>query len=42
MLIRTSFNLRGEPIVNTPSEAFNTFRKSEMDVLVLGNYVIRK
>ena len=42
VVLNTSFNLRGEPIVNTPSEAFNTFRKSEMDVLVLGNYVIRK
>jgi carbamoyltransferase len=42
VVLNTSFNLRGEPIVNTPSEAFNTFRKSEMDALVLGNYVIRK
>ena len=38
VILNTSFNLRGEPIVNTPQEAFNTFSASEMDVLVLGNY----
>jgi carbamoyltransferase len=34
--------LKGEPIVNTPKEAFHTFSQSGMDVLALGNYVIEK
>lgn len=42
VLLNTSFNLKGEPIVNTPREAFNTFSKSGMDVLVLGDYLVRK
>ncbi len=42
MLLNTSFNLKGEPIVNTPQEAFNSFNKSGMDVLVLGNYLVDK
>jgi len=42
VVLNTSFNLRGEPIVNTPAEAFNTFSKSGMDVLVLGDYVVEK
>ncbi len=40
--LNTSFNLRGEPIVNTPREAFNCFRNSDIDLLVLGSYVVRK
>jgi carbamoyltransferase len=42
IVLNTSFNLKGEPIVNTPAEAFNTFSKSGMDTLVLGNYVVEK
>jgi carbamoyltransferase len=42
VVLNTSFNLKGEPIVNTPAEAFNTFNKSGMDVLVLGDYMIDK
>src|SRR5262245_1378685 len=42
VLLNTSFNLRGQPIVNTPAEAFNTFHQSGMDVLVLGDYVVEK
>jgi len=42
VLLNTSFNLKGEPIVNTPAEAFNTFDHSGMDVLVLGDYVLTK
>jgi carbamoyltransferase len=42
MVLNTSFNLRGEPIVNTPAEAHNTFMQSGMDVLVLGDYVVDK
>src|SRR6202046_5128858 len=39
VLLNTSFNLRGEPIVTTPANAFSTFAKSEMDSLVLGNFI---
>jgi carbamoyltransferase len=42
VILNTSFNLRGEPIVNTPREAFATFTRSGMDALVLGNCLIRK
>lgn len=40
VLLNTSFNLRGEPIVNTVEEALSTFIHSEMDALVLENYLI--
>ncbi|MFZ1755960.1 MAG: carbamoyltransferase [Caldilineaceae bacterium] len=42
VLLNTSFNLRGEPIVTWPHNAFNTFIGSDIDVLVLGNFVVRK
>jgi carbamoyltransferase len=42
VLLNTSFNLKGEPIVNKPREAFHTFSQSGMDVLVLGDYIIEK
>jgi carbamoyltransferase len=42
VVLNTSFNLKGEPIVNTPQEAFNTFRQSGMDTLVVGDCVIEK
>jgi len=42
VLLNTSFNLRGEPIVNTPENAYNTFSKSGIDVLVLENFMIRR
>ena len=42
VILNTSFNLKGEPIVNTPEDAFNTFSKSEMDMLVLGNFMLTK
>ncbi|MGD2245810.1 MAG: carbamoyltransferase [Candidatus Aminicenantes bacterium] len=42
VLLNTSFNLRGEPIVSSPADAFNTFSQSGIDVLVLENFVIRK
>jgi carbamoyltransferase len=42
MVLNTSFNLKGEPIVNTPREAFATFTRSGMDVLVLGACVVEK
>jgi len=42
VVLNTSFNLKGEPIVNTPANAFNTFSKSEMDALVLENFIVDK
>ena len=42
LVLNTSFNLKGEPIVNTPREAFNTFSQSGMDVLALGQYIVEK
>jgi carbamoyltransferase len=42
ILLNTSFNLRGEPIVNTPENALNTFSKSEIDTLYMDGFVIRK
>lgn len=42
VLLNTSFNLRGEPIVNSPANAFKTFSNSGIDVLVLENFMIRK
>jgi carbamoyltransferase len=42
VLMNTSFNLRGEPIVTTPANAFNTFSKSDIDLLVLERFVVRK
>jgi carbamoyltransferase len=42
VLMNTSFNLKGEPIVNTPQQAVNTFKKSGLDYLVLENFVIKK
>ncbi|MFI1744898.1 carbamoyltransferase family protein [Thalassobellus sediminis] len=42
VLINTSFNVKDEPIVNTPEDAYLCFMKSGMDVLVLENYLIEK
>jgi len=42
VLINTSFNVRGEPIVATPKDALKCFFQTDMDVLVLGNHVILK
>jgi predicted NodU family carbamoyl transferase/2-polyprenyl-3-methyl-5-hydroxy-6-metoxy-1,4-benzoquinol methylase len=42
ILVNTSFNLSWEPIVLTPREAYNTFMQSEMDVLVLEDFVLHK
>ena len=41
-VLNTSFNLKGEPIVNTPANAYSTFAKSEMDTLVLGDFLVDK
>ena len=42
VVLNTSFNLKGEPIVNTPLEAYSTFNRSGIDMLVLGEHVIEK
>ena len=42
VLINTSFNVRGEPIVNTPTDAFNCFMGTELDKLVIGNCFLDK
>ena len=42
ILVNTSFNVRGEPIVCTPEEAFRCFMGNELDVLVVGNCVLQK
>lgn len=42
VLINTSFNVRGEPIVCTPEDAIQCFLATEMDVLAIGNVLVRK
>ena len=42
MLVNTSFNVRGEPIVCTPEDAFRCFMGSEIEVLVIGSCFLRK
>jgi carbamoyltransferase len=42
VVINTSFNVRGEPIVNTPEDAFRCFMNTNMDALVLENFVLLK
>jgi carbamoyltransferase len=42
VLVNTSFNVRGEPIVCTPDDAYRCFMRTEMDVLVLENCVLKK
>ena len=42
VLINTSFNVRGEPIVMSPDDAYLCFMRTDMDVLVLGNQILRK
>jgi len=42
VLVNTSFNVRGEPIVCSPEDAFNCFMGTELDLLVIGNCILRK
>ena len=42
VIINTSMNVRGEPIVNTPEQAYQMLIKTEMDYLVIGNYLISR
>ncbi|MCP5370570.1 MAG: carbamoyltransferase [Hyphomicrobiales bacterium] len=42
VVVNTSFNVRGEPIVNTPEDAFHCFMGTEIEVLAVGNCLLRK
>jgi carbamoyltransferase len=42
VIVNTSFNVRGEPIVNTPTDAFNCFMGTELDYLVIGDCILDK
>ena len=42
VLVNTSFNVRGEPIVNSPTDAFNCFMGTDLDYLVIGNCILDK
>ncbi|MBD5208509.1 MAG: carbamoyltransferase [Bacteroidales bacterium] len=41
-ILNTSFNIMGEPIVCSPTDAINTFKKSGLDYLIIGNYIVKK
>jgi carbamoyltransferase len=42
VLVNTSFNVRGEPIVCTPEEAYRCFMRTQMDYLVIENFLLAK
>jgi len=42
VLVNTSFNVRGEPIVDTPAQAYACFMRTDIDLLALGNFLLRK
>jgi len=42
VVVNTSFNVRGEPIVNTPTDAFNCFMGTELDYLIIGDCILDK
>ena len=42
ILVNTSFNIRGEPIVNSPKDAFNCFMGTDLDTLIIGNCYLKK
>ena len=42
VLVNTSFNIRGEPIVNTPEDAFRCFMGTDIDRLIIGNFYLKK
>ena len=41
-MVNTSFNVRGEPLVCTPSDAFKCFMGTEIEILVIGNFLLKK
>ena len=42
ILVNTSFNIRGEPIVCTPTDAFKCFMGTELDILVIDKFILKK
>ena len=42
VILNTSFNVKGQPMINTPAEAINTFKNTKIDVLAVGDFVIEK
>ena len=42
VIVNTSFNVRGEPIVGSPEDAYRCFMRTEIDLLVLGNQLVYK
>ena len=42
VIINTSMNVKGEPIVNTPEQAYNMLTKTDMDCIFLRNFLVRK
>jgi carbamoyltransferase len=42
VIVNTSFNVRGEPIICTPEDAYRCFMRTEMDVLVIENFILYK
>ena len=42
VIVNTSFNVRGEPIVESPKDAYKCFMRTEMDFLVIGNFLLKK
>jgi carbamoyltransferase len=42
VIVNTSFNVRGEPIVCTPMDAYRCFMRTDMDYLLLGNFLLKK
>ena len=42
VIINTSMNVMGEPIVNTPEQAYSMIVKTDMDYIIMGNYLVRK
>ena len=42
LVINTSFNVRGEPIVRSPEDAFKCFMRTEMDYLIMGSFLLAK
>ena len=42
VIVNTSFNVRGEPIVNTPTDAFNCFMGTDLDFLIIGDCILEK
>ena len=41
-MVNTSFNVRGEPIVCTPEDAFRCFMGTDLDILVIGDFILKK